>query len=193
MAGETERATRLGAPYQLVFDWRLNESGRRVNGRGVARIAPPYRARLDLFTENGETAAIAALVGDEVRPGPGTEEGLIPPAPLLWAALGVLHPGSRAELLGAGAGAGDEIVLRYRLPGGTELRYRVVDRSVRGAELVREGDVVERVRVDRAEERGRFPGGARYRQLAAFRELAVTLESVDRVEPYPAEIWHPSR
>lgn len=193
MATATEGATRIDGPYQLVFGWRLNDSGRRVRGRGVARLASPYRARLDLFTENGETAAVAALVGGELRLGRGMEEELVPPPPLLWASLGVLHPGRDASLLGAGAAEGSGILLRYGLADGGELRFRVAEREVRGAEVIRGGHVVERVRADGEGNLGRFPREAIYRDLTAFRELTVRLESVRRVAPHSETIWHPGR
>lgn len=193
VATATERATRIDRPYTVVFGWRLNDSGRRVGGRGVARLAPPYRARLDLFTENGETAAVAALVAEEVRLGAGVEEELVPPPPLLWASLGVLHPGREASLLGAGAADGAGILLRYGLEDGGELRFRVAERAVRGAEVIRGGHVVERVRVEDESGLDRFPREANYRDLTAFRELTVTLESAERVPSHPEEIWHPGR
>lgn len=184
-------STRLREPVRIVFRWRLNESGARLEGEGVARLAPPARARLDLFTQNGETAARVALVDGELRLPPGVDRRLVPPAPLLWTSLGVFRPGEDAELRGA-SGPRNELRLSYALPDGGTLRYDLREEKVRAAELRRDGHGVERVRVS-WNGNERFPSEARYRDLAAFRELTVTMESIERVEPYPDEIWRPDR
>lgn len=190
VAREAREATRLDAPARVLFSWRLNESGRRLGGRGAARMEPPYRARLDLFLENGETAARAALVGGELRLPPEVEPGLVPPPPLLWASLGVFHPGADAVLLDGRAGEDGEIRLRFALSDDRELRYVLRDGEVRQAELVRDGHVIERVRVEEVAGPGEVPGEAVYRDLAAFRELTVTVESIEEVEGHPPGIWH---
>ena len=60
-----------------------------MRGEGVARIAPPDSARLDFFV-NGEGTGHALLIGDQIRlqSGQGAMRDFLPPAPLLWAALG---------------------------------------------------------------------------------------------------------
>lgn len=188
-----ERRGRLDAPVQVVFEWSLNEAGTRLGGRGAARMEPPFQARLDLFTESGETAARAALVGGELRVPPDADRRLIPPPPLLWAALGVFRPGDDAAFLGAEALDGSGRVLRYRVSDDDEVRYEVTtDGVVRGAELLSEGRVLERVSVERTDTET-FPVRARYRHLADFRELTVERESVQRVEPHDPGIWRPAR
>ena len=64
----------------------------RIRGEGVARIAPPDSARLDFFV-NGQGTGHALLVGDQIRlqGGQNAMRDFLPPAPLLWAALGRLH------------------------------------------------------------------------------------------------------
>ena len=57
--------TGLESPIRILFVWELNDAGVGVKGRGVARVAPPYRARLDLFLDNGELVIKAALVDGE--------------------------------------------------------------------------------------------------------------------------------
>lgn len=193
MADEARQRGRLAAPVQIVFEWSLRDGRSRIGGRGAARMEPPARARLDLFTENGETAARAALVDDEIRIPPEADRRLVPPPPLLWAALGVFRPGSGAAFLGAEELDGGRHRLRYELDGGDELRYEVGERgSVRRAELARDGRVVERVRVERDGEEG-FPVRARYRHLPDVRELRVERESVERVDAHDPEIWNPAR
>lgn len=191
VALEAERRSRLQAPTRTIFSWEMNEAGSRLSGRGVARMEPPYRVRLDLFLDNGETAARAALVDDELRLPREVDRRLIPPPPLLWASLGVFQPGPDARLLDGRAREGGTL-LRYELAGGGELRYSLRDRILETAELVRDGHVVERVELRRSEETT-LPAGARYRDLSAFRELSVSIESRERVESHPPEIWNPAR
>ncbi|NIP78984.1 MAG: hypothetical protein GWM90_07200, partial [Gemmatimonadetes bacterium] len=54
-------------PLRVRFDWRILDGEARFSGEGVARIEPPYRARLDLFGPQGEGYLSAALVAGELR------------------------------------------------------------------------------------------------------------------------------
>ncbi|HMI57575.1 MAG TPA: hypothetical protein VK511_05975, partial [Gemmatimonadaceae bacterium] len=77
---------------KIVFTWDYSQPELRIRGDGVARISPPDSARLDFFV-NGQGTGHALLVGDQIRL-QGGQEGMrdfLPPAPLLWAALGRLH------------------------------------------------------------------------------------------------------
>ena len=186
-----EDRTALTGPIRVVFAWQLNEAGVRVSGTGVARIEPPYKARLDLFMGNGETLARAALVDGDLRLPPGTPEGLLPPADLMWGVLGVFRPRLGIELLGAERMEGGALRLRYRYPDSDELHYNVMDGEVRSLELLDGGDVVQRVDL-RGEGGASVPQEATYRNLAAFRELKLTRERVERVEAYPPDIWDPT-
>ena len=62
-----EFATRVVRPARILFSWSLSDRDARFQGRGVARVEPPFKARLDLFYGNGETIARAALVDDDLR------------------------------------------------------------------------------------------------------------------------------
>jgi len=185
-----EGRTALTEPIRVLFDWQLNEAGVRVRGRGVARIEPPYKARLDLFMGNNETLARAALVDGDLRLPPGTPENVLPPADLMWGVLGVFRPRLGTELLGAERMEGGGLRLRYRYPDRHELRYNVLDGAVRSLELVDDGHVVERVELG-SEDGSRYPAEATYRNLAAFRELKLTRSTVESVEAYPPDIWDP--
>ncbi len=187
-----------GAPVRLTFDWRAREPGSRWEGFGVARIEPPHRARLDLFLENGETAAIAALVGHDPRIPPGLPATLLPPPPLLWAALGVFHPGSAARLAAA-TRDGDAHRFGYELETGVELRFAIdpgpdgAPGPLRRAALLRGGATVEDVALLPPPAGGIYPARATYRNLAEYRELVLTLEMVEDADPFPPEIWIPYR
>ena len=75
---------------QIVFNWDLDDRDMRGRGDGAARIASPDSARLDFFL-GGSFAGGAALLIRRFsrRPRAATWcEDFIPPAALLWAALG---------------------------------------------------------------------------------------------------------
>lgn len=186
-----EDRTALEEPLRIVFSWQLNEAGSRMSGRGVARVEPPYRARLDLFLGSGETAVRAALVDGEYRLPPGADRDILPPPDLMWGVLGIFRPEMGIELLGAERLDGDALRLRYRYPDGTQVHYRVVDGRVRLMERLEGEHVVERVELE-VNGDNRYPRQATYRDLTAFRELRLSRESVERVEPYPPDIWDPA-
>jgi hypothetical protein len=175
-----EERTALRDPIRVVFSWQLNEAGVRVKGRGVARIEPPYKARLDLFLDNGETVVRAALVDGDLRLPPGAPTNILPPPDLMWGVLGVFRPGRATDLVGGDHLADGGVRLRYRYGDGKELDFNVVD-----------GHVAERVEVGMGAS-DRYPEEATYRNLSAFRELKLSRESLERVEPYPPDIWNPN-
>lgn len=191
LAHSLEQRTSLSEPIRVVFGWQLNEAGTHLKGRGVARIEPPYKARLDLFLNNGETAVTAALVNGDLRLPAGTRTDVLPPPDLMWGVLGVFRPDTDTEFVGAERLKGGALRLRYRYQDGQEIDYRVVDGRVRAIELRdRGGHVAQRVELG-LDGSDRYPLKATYRNMSAFRELKVTRESVERVDSYPPEIWNP--
>ena len=192
VASVVRRSTRLERPTLIIFEWRLTEREGRFDGRGVARLEPPDRVRLDLFLGNGETLTTAALVGGDLRIPPGAQTNLIPPPHLLWGTLGVFEPGTGAALLGGSVVEDADLLLRYGFASGEELRYTLRGPLIRQVELVRDGDVVQRVAVEQEADE-RFPSVAVFRDMGEFVELTITRESIDYVEPYPPDIWNPGR
>ena len=188
---ELRDQTGLEDPLRIVFGWELNDGGQRVEGRGVARIEPPYKARLDLFLDNGETVVSAALVDGELRLPPGSPDDILPPPDLMWGALGVFLPQGDARLLGADRLEGEAMRLRYGYGDGKEIHYLVHEGVLSSLELREAGRVVQRV--DVAPERAaRYPTEATYRNLSEFRELKLVRESLDVVGPFDPEIWDPA-
>jgi len=183
--------TAVEEPLRIVFAWELNDAGQRVAGRGVARVEPPYRARLDLFLDNGETVVSAALVDGELRLPPGSPDDILPPPDLMWGALGVFHPLSGAMLLGAEQLEGGLTRLRYGYADGREIHYAAEQGSLNSLELLEGGRVVQRVDVA-PERQARYPLEATYRNLSAFRELRIERESLSVVAPFDPEIWSPA-
>ena len=189
-ASELRGGTELEEPLRIVFAWHLNEAGRRMRGRGVARVEPPYKARLDLFLHNNETVLTAALVDGDLRLPDGAPDDILPPADLMWGVLGIFRPPAGTELLGAEHLEGGAMRLRYGYPDGTELQYEVVDGSVRMLELLEQGQVVQRVQLE-PRPGDRYPVEAVYRNMADYRELTLERESLQAVAPFDAEIWDP--
>jgi len=190
LATSLEDRTSLDEPIRVVFAWSLNESGVRMKGRGVARIEPPYRARLDLFLDHGETVVSAALVDGDLRIPPGMPNGILPPPDLMWGVLGVFRPDTDARLLGADRLEDGSVRLRYAYPDGRVLALQVMGERVRSMELLQDGHVVQRVALD-LDDASRYPDEATYRNLAAFRELKLTRETLEHVGPYPPDIFDP--
>jgi hypothetical protein len=183
-----EATTRLQEPLRIFFDWSMSDRDARFQGRGVARVEPPYKARLDLFLGNGETVARAALVEDDLRLPPGTPPGIIPPAEMLWGTLGVFRPGRDSQLLGGESIGEGRVRLRYRRADGIELRFTISGGRIEEVERLRQGQPVERI-VMTPGERDRYPAEGTYRDLAAFRELKLTRDRLEEVEAFPPDIW----
>jgi hypothetical protein len=191
-ARELVTATEPGRRAQINFAWTLDESGSRVRGRGVVRLQPPDRLRLDLFGPRNETVLAAALVGDEARLPAGARPTVPIPSPsLLWAGLGVIRPPRDASLVTATA-TGEATILRYGTPAGEVYEYRVLrGPEPRLAQLQRLGPrgPLETVSLERG------PAGelarARYRDWAAYRDLTLDVESSVDADAFPEEIWTP--
>jgi hypothetical protein len=190
MAESLQSETRLVEPTRIDFTWELNESGARVKGVGVARVEPPYRARLDLFLEKGETVISAALVEDELRLPPGAPDDLLPPVSLMWGTLGVFRPIEGARLVGGDRLENRAQRLRYAYTQGRELHFEVGPGTVRAVELLEGASVVEWVRLE-TEPGGSYPASATYRNLVDFRELKIVTTSVRSSEPFESAIWDP--
>jgi hypothetical protein len=176
----------------VIFEWSVREPDLRLEGSGFARLQHPDRARLDLFMDNGEAVMAATLVKDQLNAREGTRLEVVPSPALLWASLGVFRPGEDVTLLGAEAFDDDTFRLRYRLPDGDELRYELRSGRVMGAELRHEGNATHRVSLNRDGD-GELPREATYRNLGSFSELKVTVETVERVDSHPSDIWYPVR
>lgn len=180
----------LPGPTRIDFVWTLNERGSRVDGVGVARVEPPYRARLDLFLDNGETVVSAVVVEDELRLPPGAPDDVLPPVDLMWAVLGVFRPVGGSTLSGGDRLENGAERLRYRLDERTELHFEVGQHDLRAVEMLDGDAVIQWVRLDGAEGE-RFPTSATYRNLVDFRELTITRNAVAPAESFDPAIWDP--
>lgn len=193
LAARLTQATALSGPRQIAFGWSLDEAGSKLRGRGVLRVAPPERARLDLFGPRNESYLAAALVGEQFRLPNGAAPAVPLPSPaLLWGAVGVIRPPEGAALIGATT-ADSLVTLRYRAANGEEFRYRVRTSGETGRleqlERIGGSGVLETVNLDRSAA-GDLTR-TRYRDWTAFRDLTLDLESNRNVESFPETVWNP--
>lgn len=163
----------------IAFRWELEDPDMSMRGEGAARVAPPDSVRLDFFIANGFGHGAAILVDDSLRaPGPVFVRSLIPPAALLWAALGrlALFPLADTAVRVDGtvlrADIGDPVAWRITFHGDTLAR---LDRVVNG----RLTEWVER-----------SGGEVRYRREGKHRSLRLIITHVDQAAPFDASIWH---
>jgi hypothetical protein len=180
-------ATAPKSPQHIIFDWTLRERDARFSGRGAARVAPAYRARLDLFGPRGEGYMSAVLIGTDLQLGRAADaSGELPPPELLWTVLGTFHPPERAVLLSTRQ-QGTVLRLEYGLDG-QRWRFRFEDGRLRHAEWDA-GRAGRRTVELRGETTGGLPREALYRDWIEFRELNLTLDQVHDVDDFPPDTW----
>lgn len=164
---------------KIVFAWDYSQPELRIRGDGVARISPPDSARLDFFV-NGQATGHALLVGDEIRL-QGGQEGMrdfLPPAPLLWAALGRLHvPVATDTTVRV-----DADTLRIDIGHQPGWRATFFDEQLRRLELIDGGRIPQWVSRPAA-------GPIRYEQPRLRRTLQLTISRDDTVPGFDASIW----
>lgn len=186
IAQQQVEATAPAQRLHVVFSWSLRDRDARFTGDGVARVQPPYRGRLDLFGPRGETYLEAAIDGESLRLPPGSPTDALPPAALLWAALGVLYPPDGATLVATSTDAG-ETFLEYAR-GDERWRFRLQDDMLRYAEW-QDGASGRRTVEVEAGQGAAFPARTLYRDWLAFRELELTLETVEIVDAFSEDIF----
>lgn len=185
-AAEDSTAPRV--PVRIRFDWKLTDRDARFSGRGAARVAPPYHARLDLFGPRGETYLVAGLVDMDLRLPPGASaDAPVPPPAFLWSSLGVFRPPA-APLVAARQGADGTLDLEFSR-GEDHWRFTFVHYRLRHAEWTG-ATGRQTVEIDAGGPLG-LPGKAVYRDWTAFRELTLTLDQADEVDAFPSGIWTP--
>jgi hypothetical protein len=164
---------------KIVFHWDYSQPELRIRGEGVARIAPPDSARLDFFV-NGQGTGHALLIGDQIRlqSGQGAMRDFLPPAPLLWAALGRLHvpaaPDTTVRV--------DSDTLRIDIGHQSGWRATFFDEHLPRLEVIDDGRIPQGVA--RPAE-----GPIRYEQPRLRRTLQLTISRDDTVPGFDASIW----
>jgi hypothetical protein len=167
---------------RIVFEWELRDPDVHLRGDGVARLAAPDSARLDFFIGGGLGGGRAVLIGHSVRvPGGELVRRLLPPAPLLWAALGRLSLPPMTDT----TVTVDDGFLRADV--GAPPAWRVTFRRDTLFRL----DRVSGGRVTEWVERP-SPVRVRYRHETARRDLTLVVQRVvEETSPFDATIWRP--
>lgn len=180
-----EAVTTPARPAQVMFDWNMTDRDARFSGRGVLRIDSGYRARVDLFGPRGETLAAAVVEDGVMRVAPQAAAAMLPPAPLLWASLGVFRRPAVAPLTGTRAD-GNGISLEYSRDG-TTWRFRFEDDRLRATEWT---DGSGRRTVELTGTAGLdFPGQAVFRDWTEFRELTLRVTEVEERAAFEPDVW----
>ncbi|MEO8880940.1 MAG: hypothetical protein ABI446_11150 [Gemmatimonadaceae bacterium] len=164
---------------KIVFQWDYSQPELRIRGDGVARVSAPDSARLDFFV-NGQGTGHALLVGDKIRLQDGQEvmRDFLPPAPLLWAALGRLHVPAAADT----TVRVDSDTLRVDIGHQPGWRATFDGEQLRRLELIDGGRIPQWVSRPAV-------GPIRYEQPHLRRTLLLTISRVDTVPGFDASIW----
>lgn len=180
-------ATAPAQPVHIEFDWSLRDREARFTGAGVARVQSPYRGRLDLFGPRGEAYLTAAIDAEQMHLPTGADDQALPPAALLWAALGVLYPPTGASLVGTSTTADGETQLEYAR-GGERWRFRLRNDMLRSAEWQSGSDGRRTVELEGVVAPG-LPQRALYRDWVAFRELELTIRTVEVSDAFSDDVF----
>lgn len=171
--------TRIVGNRQMAFRWEFDEESIVARGDGMARITAPDSGRLDLFLDGGFGGGHAFIFGDTViAPGGAIIRDMLPPPPLLWAAVGRLAVPPAPDTVAAVDGS------HLRADIGHDPTWRVTFDGTRLARLERiaGGRVVEWV--ERAPD-----GTVRYAHPGDRRSLRITNTRITEVPPFDPSIW----
>ena len=179
-AASLPRAAAPAGWHKIVFAWEFADREMTGRGDGVARIAAPDSARLDFFLNGGFGGGSAVLIGDSLLVPGGIDlvRRLIPPPPLLWAALGrVALPNLPDTVIRVEDG-----VMRADI--GRPVAWRLSFRAdtLFRAERVDNGAIAEWV--ERSDARH-----VRYRNEGGRRSLQLLITETSEVPGFDASIW----
>lgn len=164
---------------RFVFDWRYEDSDMRASGEGAARSAFPDSARVDFFLQGGLGSGAAVLIGQQLRaPGPAALRRIVPPPPLLWAALGRLAVPPAADT----SARLDGDTLRVDIGADDIWRVTIAAGALVRLERIESGRITQSLH--RADGRR-----VRYYDAGARRSLELTVTRVDRNVEHDPSIW----
>jgi hypothetical protein len=163
---------------RIVFRWDFEEQSLLTRGEGAMRTAAPDSARVDLFLTGGITAGYAVLIGDSLRaPNKAMIERVLPPPPMMWAALGrlAIPPLPDTVVTEEGETIYAEI--------GRPAAWRVTIKRSRLTQLARlnGGRIAEVVTRDE--------GGRLLYEVPGRRKLWLAITRDEEVPPFAATIW----
>jgi hypothetical protein len=166
--------------HQIVLTWDLQQNSIVARGDCAVRFTSPDSARIDIFLAGGFGGGAAILIGDSLSLPPGAIFGkdMIPPTPLIWAALGRLALPAIADTIIRISGD------TTRADVGHPVRWRLTAIGGRLARLehVADGRIVESV--DRSAD-----GVVRY-ESSAHRSLVLHVQRDQPMAALDASIWH---
>ena len=166
---------------RIVFTWELNDADIVARGEGAARLAPPDSARLDFFLAGGMGGGAAVLIGNSIRlpsGGGAAAANLLPPAPLLWAALGRLAVPPVRDTIARLEGS----ILQADLGQPVQWRVTFDGNALRRLERVAGGRVQEWV--TRSSD-----GHIRYHHESDRRTLDLVITTSVDTGPFDATLW----
>jgi hypothetical protein len=179
-------------PMQLQFTWDYSDDTFNANGDGAVRVLPPERARLDFFLKNGSAGGFAILEGDSlIIPGPEMTRRLLPPPPLLWAALGRLAVAPTRDTIARIDGDTLRVDMGSlrggdaRRADGTAWRLTFAGTRLARVERIERGRMVEWI----SRTRGTAGETIRYNHETARRRLTIVIADTTWVEGFDEAIW----
>lgn len=183
-------ALRPGAPLQFDLRWSYENREGRASGRAVARYAPPDTLRFDYRGPFGRSGN-ALIIGDTVvwSEPEGDLDNLVPVAPVLWAALGIVtRESADSRFLGAATPAQrawrqvwDARALDYIVVG--DPRPRLL------AELREDDRILGVAEVELAGPPPTHPTSAVMRFPDQRSTFSLTVRQVDSVAAFSADTW----
>lgn len=194
MAADTAAvwAAAFQPPVPLQFDlrWSFENRDGKAAGRATARFTPPDTLRFDYRGPFGRSGS-ALIVGDAAvwSEPEGDVQSLVPVAPVLWAALGIVMAPREGSMF-LGADTGDRQAWR-QVWDDRALDYIVVRESPpRFLAELREGlRILGVAEVDLAGPVPAHPTAAVMRFPDQRSTFTLTVRQVDSVATYPADTW----
>ena len=165
---------------KIVFHWDYQENSLNAKGDGAIRIASPDSARVDLFLPGGLFVGKATLIGDNLSaPNKDQVEKVLPPAAMMWAALGRLAIPALPDTVITVDG---DVLYAYV---GRPAAWRVTIKGDRLMQLARlnGGRIAEVVTRD--------DGGRLLYEVPGRRKLWLGITRDDEVPAFDASIWGP--
>jgi len=180
------------APLQYELRWRFENNQGTSAGRAAVRYAPPDTLRFDYRGPFGKSGSAVIVGNNPIWAAPeGDFQDLVPVAPILWAALGiVIPPGDGATTAGR-----DEPRWRaWRYVNGEEAIDFIYQRgpAPRLQAEVRHGERVAGVVALELAPEALRPTRAVMRFPAGGSRLTFTVLALDSVAAFPPETWRRS-
>lgn len=180
-------------PLQFDLRWRFENREGSAAGRAVARYAPPDTLRFDYRGPFGRSGSALVVGNEAVWSEPeGDIDNLIPVAPVLWAALGIVAAPEEGSTL-LGNETAERQAWRYVLGDRAVDYIRVLRPRARLLAELRELDrILGVVDVELSDSAPTTPVAAVMQFPSQRSKFSLTVRQVDTVAPFPSETWQRS-